>query len=106
MKKAEVILDERDIERFWEVVVPYFGLDSSFDYDANPSRIKEYLEDYDRQENATQAVYDDAKALIELLDASGPLVSEGIKCAARKLRLSLQAVEPAETPVSEETPRG
>ena len=34
--------------QFWEEVVPYFGLDESFNYDANLSVMKDYLADYER----------------------------------------------------------
>lgn len=41
---------ERDRARFWEDVVPYFGLDTSFDYEATPEVLLDYLEAYDRAE--------------------------------------------------------
>jgi hypothetical protein len=41
---------ERDRARFWEDVVPYFGLDTSFDYEATPEVLLGYLKAYDRAE--------------------------------------------------------
>ncbi len=54
--KTQPALSKNDIDRFWTVVVPHFGLDTSFDYDANPSRIKDYLNDYDKTPEAAQTL--------------------------------------------------
>jgi hypothetical protein len=51
----EGALAVNDVERFWDVVVPHFGLDTSFNYDANPAIIKQYLADYERQTFSHQA---------------------------------------------------
>lgn len=47
-------LPDSQVNRFWTDVVPYFGLDTSFDYNSNPERIKEYLADFDSEDVRTQ----------------------------------------------------
>ena len=36
-------------ELFYEQVVPYYGLDTSFQWHLNPSRVREYLQSYARE---------------------------------------------------------
>ena len=35
-----------ETDLFWKTIVPYFGLDQSFDYDSNPQKIRGYLSSY------------------------------------------------------------
>ena len=80
---------DMDSDRFWQVVVPYFGLDPSFNYDANPDLMRKYVADYDEQEMLLPNVDLASEALIGILDASGSLESEAVKRAAYQLRLAV-----------------
>lgn len=41
-------LTPQEVSFFWETVVPFFGLDESFDYDESPELIRENIEAYDK----------------------------------------------------------
>lgn len=45
-------LTAQEISHFWESVVPYFGLDESFDYDAHPALMREHLDAYEKSVDA------------------------------------------------------
>lgn len=80
-------LTAKEKARFWDQAVPYFGLDSSFDYEANPKRIKEYLADLDRTDDPLNLVDRSVEDLISVLDANGTLEMEAVQRAAYSLRL-------------------
>ncbi len=97
-QEARPVLSKTDIERFWKVVVPHFGLDTSFDYNADPSRIKSHLGEYDRWDETVQ-VMENLNSVAEYLG----LEPIGIDDARRQPEGGAGAVD-AEIEI-EETPR-
>jgi hypothetical protein len=80
---------DMDSDRFWQDVVPYFGLDQSFDYNANPDLMRQYLAIYDEGKLFLLNVDSASETLIGILDVSGNLESESIQRAAYQLRLTV-----------------
>lgn len=82
-------LPSSEEERFWDVVVPYFGLDTSFDYSSNESIIRQYLNDFDNQGEPLKAIDEASETLIAILDAAGSLDGVATQKAAFSLRLAV-----------------